>query len=141
MCVCVSPWDSVMGAIEDSISQCPFLQMTYTAENPHADGNAASGALPRLRSPRRTDPHATFPAPTTTGCLEDKCPVVSKLPLHSHAAAEMSPHISIGPEPVLTVHASSQPAAGSLSTAFFLNLVNNPARWGQAIGKPASTHG
>jgi hypothetical protein len=30
-----------MGAIEDSISQCPFLQMTYTAENPHADGSAA----------------------------------------------------------------------------------------------------
>jgi len=28
-----------MGAIEDSISQCTFLQMTYTAENPHADGS------------------------------------------------------------------------------------------------------
>ena len=37
----LSPWDSVMGAIEDSISQCTFLQMTYTAENPHADGSAA----------------------------------------------------------------------------------------------------
>jgi len=28
-----SPWDSALGAIEDSISQCTFLQMTYTAEN------------------------------------------------------------------------------------------------------------
>ena len=29
-----SLWDSALGAIEDSISQCTFLQMTYTAENP-----------------------------------------------------------------------------------------------------------
>ena len=36
-----SPWDSTLGNIEDSISQCTFLQMTYTAENPHADGSAA----------------------------------------------------------------------------------------------------
>ena len=49
-----SPWDSALGAIEDSISQCPFLQMTYTAENPHADGSAAPGARPRLR-PRRVE--------------------------------------------------------------------------------------
>ena len=42
-----SPWDSALGDIEDSISQCPFLQMPYTAENPHADGNAAPGARPR----------------------------------------------------------------------------------------------
>ena len=28
-----SPWDSTLGNIEDSISQCTFLQMTYTAEN------------------------------------------------------------------------------------------------------------
>jgi hypothetical protein len=26
---------------------CPFLQMTYTVENPHADGNAAPGGRPR----------------------------------------------------------------------------------------------
>ena len=50
---------------EDSISQCPFLQMIYTAENPHADGSAAPGA---------------------------------------RAAAKMSPHIRIGPEPVLAAH-------------------------------------
>jgi hypothetical protein len=91
----------------------PFLQMTYTAENPHADGSAVPGARPRFRPPRRRDPHATSPAPTTTGRRVNKCPVVSKRPLHSRAAAKMSPHISIGPEPVLTAHAPSPPAAGS----------------------------
>ena len=44
---------------------------------------------------------------------EDRCPVVSKHPLHSRAAAKMSPHILISPEPVLTAHAPSQPAVGS----------------------------
>jgi hypothetical protein len=102
-----SPWDSALGAIEDSISQCTFLQMTYTAENHHADGSAAPGARPRFRPPRRRDPHATSPAPTTTGWREDRCPVVSKRPLHSRAAAKMSPHIRIGPEPFLTAHAPS----------------------------------
>jgi hypothetical protein len=105
--------DSSMGAIEDSISQCTFLQMTYTAENPHADGSAASGARPRFRPPRRRDPYATSPAPTTTGWRGDRCPVVSKRPLHSRAAAKMSPHIRIGPEPVLAANAPSPPAAGS----------------------------
>jgi hypothetical protein len=78
-----SPWDSALGAMEDIISQCTFLQMTYTAETPHADGSAAPGARPRLCPPRLRDPHTTSPAPTTTGCREDKCPVVSKRPLHS----------------------------------------------------------
>ena len=63
----LSPWDSALGAIEDSISQCTFLQRTYTAENPHADGSASPGARPLFRTPRRRDPHATSPAPTTTG--------------------------------------------------------------------------
>jgi hypothetical protein len=108
-----SAWDSSLGAIEDSISQCTFLQMTYTAENPHADGSAATGARPHLRPPRHRDPHATSHAPTTTGWREDRCPVVSKRPLHSLDAAKMSQHIRIGPEPVLTAHAPSPPAAGS----------------------------
>jgi hypothetical protein len=108
-----SPWDSAMGAIEDRISQCTFLQMTYTPENQHADGSAASGARPRLRPPRSSDPHDTSPAPTTTGWRDDKCPVVSKHPLHSRAAAKMSQHICIGPEPVLADHAPSQPEVGS----------------------------
>jgi hypothetical protein len=108
-----SPWDSAMGAIEDSVSQCTFLQMTYTAETPHADGSAAPGACPRFRPPRRRDPHDTSPAPTTTGWREDRCPVVSKRPLHSRAAVKMSPHIRIGPESVLTAHAPSPPAVGS----------------------------
>ena len=54
-----SPWDSALGAIEDSISQCTFLQMTYTAETPHADGSAAPGARPRYRPPRHSDLHDT----------------------------------------------------------------------------------
>ena len=91
--------------------------MTYTAESPHADGRATSGTRPRFRPPRRREPHATSPAPTTTGCLEDRCPVVSKRPLHSRAAANMSQYIFIGPEPVLTNHAQSPPAAGSHSQA------------------------
>jgi hypothetical protein len=49
----------VRWAIEDNISQCPFLQMTYTAENPHADGSSATGARPRYRPPRHRDLHAT----------------------------------------------------------------------------------
>ncbi len=44
-----STWDSALGAIEDSISQCPFLQMTYTAETPHADGSVSPGARPRYQ--------------------------------------------------------------------------------------------
>jgi hypothetical protein len=108
-----SPWDSVLGAIEDSISQCTFLQMTYTAEPPYADGITSPGARPHFRPPRHRDPHTTSPTPTTTGCLEDKCPVISKQPLHSRYAAKISPHILIGPESVLTVHAPSPPAAGS----------------------------
>ena len=87
--------------------------MTYTAENPHADGSAAPGARPRFRPPRRRDPHVTSLAPTTTGWREDRCPVVSKRPLHSRAATKMSPHIRIGPEPVLAAHVPSPPAAGS----------------------------
>jgi hypothetical protein len=81
-----SPWDGVMGAIEDSISQCTFLQMTYTAESPHADGRATPGTRPRFRPPCRRDPNDTSPAPTITGWLEDRCPVVSKRPIHSHDA-------------------------------------------------------
>jgi hypothetical protein len=65
-----SPWDRALGAIEDSISQCKFLQMTYTAENPHTDGSAAPGARPHFLPPRRRDPHATSPAPTTTGLTQ-----------------------------------------------------------------------
>jgi hypothetical protein len=97
-----------------------FLQMTYTAENPHADGSAAPAARPRFRPPRSRAPHATSPAPTTTGWREDRCPVVSKRPLHSRDAAKM--HIRIGPEPVLAAHAPSPPAAGS----------NSPAREGSS---------
>ena len=85
-------------APEDSISQCPFLQMIDTA---HATARPATATpLPR-------------PTHTTTGWRQDRRPVVSKRPLHRLAAAKMSPHIHIGPEPVLAAHARSLPAAGS----------------------------
>ena len=54
-----SPHGTVHWAIEDSISQCPFLQMTYTAKNPHADGRASPGVRPRYRPPRHRDLPAT----------------------------------------------------------------------------------
>jgi hypothetical protein len=73
------------GGNEDILSSAngpsTFLQMTYTAENPHADGSVAPRARPRFRLPRHRDPHATSPAPTTTGWREDRCPVVSKRPI------------------------------------------------------------
>jgi hypothetical protein len=70
-------------------------------EHAHATDSPASATL----QPR--------PTHTTTGCLQDRRPVVSKRPLHSLAAAKMSPHIRIGPEPVLAAHARSQTATGS----------------------------
>jgi hypothetical protein len=60
-----SPWDSVLGATEDSISQCTFLQMTYTVEKQHADDISAPGARPRFLPSCRHDPHGTAPAPMT----------------------------------------------------------------------------
>jgi hypothetical protein len=44
-------------------SQCTFLQMTYTAENPHADGSAAPGARPRFRPPLKRHPTPRLPHP------------------------------------------------------------------------------
>ena len=115
-----SPHGTVQWAIEDSISQCPFLQMTYTAENPHADGSATPGARPRYQPTRHSDLHATsnthdnwMDARQTSCRWRQDRPPVSKLPLHSSTAAKMSPHIRIGPEPVLAAHAPSPPAAGS----------------------------
>ena len=99
-----STWDSALGY--SSISQCPFLQMTYTAENQHADGSG-----------RPEHVHATDRPDTVIGWWQDRRPVVSKRPLHSHAAAKMSQDIRIGPEPVLAAHARPPPAAGSHSLA------------------------
>jgi hypothetical protein len=53
----------------------------------------------------------TRPAHTTTGWREDRHPDVSKLPLHSCAAAKMSQHILFGPDPVLTAHQNFHPDA------------------------------
>ena len=57
------------------------------------------------------------PTTTRTGWREGRCPIIRKRPLHSQAAEKMSPHISIGPEPVLSAHAPSPPAANSHSPA------------------------
>jgi len=75
-------------------------------------------AAPRPEHAHATDRPATEtlpprPAHTTTGWRQDRRPVVSKRPLHSLAAAKMSPHIHIGPEPVLAAHAWSPSAADS----------------------------
>ena len=61
-----STWDSMLGVTEDSISQCPFLQMTYTAENPHPDGSAVPGTRLRYR-PSAASTFTTRPAHMTTG--------------------------------------------------------------------------
>jgi hypothetical protein len=64
--------------MEDSISQCPFLQMT--AETPHADSSAAPGARPRYRPPRHRDLHATshthdnWMAARQTSCRQQTAP-------------------------------------------------------------------
>ncbi len=115
-----------MGDIEDNISQCTFLQKTYTAENPQADGSATPGTPKLLPAPpSRTPRHV--PRTHDNRMAGRQCPVmmmsficsfrnknvVSKRPLDSISAAKMSPHIRIGPDPVLTAHAPSPPAAGS----------------------------
>ncbi len=75
-------------------------------------------AAPRPEHAHTTDSPATATLPprpyhTTTGWQQDRRPVVSKRPLHRLAAAKMSPHIHIGPEPVLSAHARSPTATGS----------------------------
>ena len=57
-----SPHGTVRWATEDSISQCPFLQMTYTAENPHADGSTSTSSRPRYQPPS----HRKLPATSRT---------------------------------------------------------------------------
>ena len=77
---------------------------------------------PRPEHAHATDRPATSTLPTRLahtiiGWRQDRRPVVSKRPLHSRAAAKMSPHIHIGPDPVLAAHARPPPAAGSHSLA------------------------
>jgi hypothetical protein len=65
---------------EDSISQCPFLQMIDTAGNPHADGSAAPGARPRHRPSRHLDPpdtsrsHDNWMSARQTSCRQQTSP-------------------------------------------------------------------
>ena len=109
----LSPWDSALGAIEDSISQCTFLQRTYTAENPHADGSASPGARPLFRTPRRRDPHATSPAPTTTGW--GKIDVLSSVNGSSTVVLQQRCHRTSASARSPSAHAPPPPAAGTHS--------------------------
>ena len=105
------PMGSALGAIEDNISQCPFLQVTFTAEIQHTDGTVATGTRPRFRPPRSRDPHATSPAPTTTGC--GKTDVLSSanglstvaLQQRCHRTSELvrSPFCSTMPYPIFVI--------------------------------------
>jgi hypothetical protein len=82
------------------------------------------------------------PAHTKIGWMQDRRPVVSKRPLHSCVAAKMSPHIRIGPEPVLTAHARSPSAAGShclageRSPLWGIQSINGFPTKGSAIDQP-----
>jgi hypothetical protein len=70
------------------------------------------GPPPLADRPAAAAPHDTFPANNNrpeemrTSCRQQPAPP-------QRDAAKMSPHISIGPEPVLAAHAPSPPAAGS----------------------------
>jgi hypothetical protein len=70
------------------------------------------GPAPADARPAAAAPHNTFPVNNNrpeemrTSCRQQPAPPPSN-------AAKMSPHISIGPEPVLAVHAPSPPAAVS----------------------------
>ncbi len=65
---------------EDSISQCPFLQMIDTAGNPLSDGSATPGARPHHRPSRHRDPPATscshdnWMAARQTSCRQQTAP-------------------------------------------------------------------
>jgi hypothetical protein len=80
----------------------------------HASPSArspSSPTMPRARLQRAaTARQEKFQLPIAA---QNFRPVISKRPLHSRAAAKMSPYIRIGPEPVLAAHARSPPAAGS----------------------------
>ena len=66
-------------------------------------------SAPAAPRPATAAPHDTSPArpeERRTSCRQQPAPP-------PRDAAKMSPHISIGPQPVLAAHAQSQPAAGS----------------------------
>ena len=50
------PKDTVLRTSTRTSSECPFLQMTYTGENPHADGSAAPGPCPASDRPATATP-------------------------------------------------------------------------------------
>jgi hypothetical protein len=68
---------------------CPFLQMTYTAENLHTDGISHVASRSTDFPPQTCPPH-----PQQLAALEHRCPAVYKLSLHSHNAKPGRFHIS-----------------------------------------------
>ena len=78
---------------------------------PRGRRRAAPGSRPSCRQPRRRN-STTRPPPTTTGWREDRCPVVSKRPLHRAMQQDATTHQHL-PGPDLAAHCPSPPAAVS----------------------------
>jgi hypothetical protein len=88
-----SPWDSMLGAIEDSISQCTFLQMTYTAEKPariwqrRARSTPTSAPAPPTRPPQHAPcTHNNMMAGRQMSCCQQTAPP------QSHSSKDVTAH-------------------------------------------------
>ena len=125
--------------------------MTYTAENPHADGNAASGARPRYRPPRHIDlpatssTHYNWMAARQTSCRQQTAPPQHRcskdVTAHPHLPGACPDHPC--PVPVC----SGQPLSGlsgfshAFRTEFFSLVMQNWSgearrRGGRRRGRP-----
>jgi hypothetical protein len=96
--------------------------MTYTAENPHADGSTVPGARPRYPPPRHIDlpdtsrTHDNWKAARQMSCRQQTAPPQPRcskdITAHTYRFCFCKNNkrtiIIIGPEPVLTAHARSQ---------------------------------
>jgi hypothetical protein len=118
-----STWDSAQGAIEDSISQCPFLQMTYTAETPHTDVSAVPRARPRYRQTSHINllatsrTHDNRMAGRQTSCRQQTAPPQLRCSKGVIAAHQHQPRARPGlPCPVPAC--SGQPPSGQSGFSF-----------------------
>ena len=135
-------------APEDSISQCPFLQMIDTAGNPHADGSATPGARPRHRPSSHRDPPATsrshdnWMAARQTSCRQQTAPPPPRcskdVTAHPHR-----PGARPG-RPCQVPARSGQPLSGrsgfspAFGTEFLQDLLQSCARGGRRTTRGAS---
>ena len=90
--------------------------MTYTADNPHTDGNTASGARPRYRPPRHLDLHATSSTHDNwMVARQTSCPQQTAPP-QPHCSKDVTAHLHRpGARPVLPCpvpYCSGQPPSG-----------------------------